>query len=67
MEKRFISCDMLSYRAWNELVLLLAKNGIVIYKMEDYKKCIYVEYLVNKYEYELVNKLTRKVENMLDI
>ena len=67
MEKKFISCDMLSYRVWNELALLLAKNGIVIYKMEGGKKCIYVEYLVNKQEYELVNKLTRKVQNMLDI
>jgi transcriptional regulator CtsR len=67
MEKKFISCDMLSYRVWNELVVLLAQNGIVIYKMEGGKKYIYVEYLVNKEEYELVNKLTRKVQNMLDI
>ena len=67
MEKKFISCDMLSYRVWNELVLLLAENGIVIYKMECGKKYIYVEYLVNKQEYELINKLTKKVEDMLDI
>ncbi len=67
MEKKFISCDMVSYRVWNELALLLAKNGIVIYKMEGGSKYIYVEYLVNSEEYELVNKLTRKVENMLDI
>lgn len=58
---------MLSYRVWNELVLLLAKNGIVIYKMERGSKYIYVEYLVNSKEYELVNKLTKQVENMLDI
>lgn len=67
MEKKFVSCDMLSYHVWNELVVLLAQNGIVIYKMENGKKYIYVEYLVNKEEYELVNKLTRKVQNMLDI
>lgn len=67
MEKKFISCDMLSYRVWNELVLLLVKNGIVIYKMERGSKYIYVEYLVNSEEYELVNKLTKQVENMLDI
>lgn len=67
MENKFISCDMLSYRVWNELVVLLAQNGIVIYKMQGGKKYIYVEYLVNKQEYELVNKLTKQVENMLDI
>lgn len=67
MEKKFISCDMLPYNVWNELVLLLAENGIVIYKMEGGKKYIYVEYLVNKQEYELINKLTKKVEDMLDI
>lgn len=67
MEKKFISCDMLSYRVWNELVPLLGKKGIIIYKMEGGSKYIYVEYLVNSEEYELVNKLTRKVQNMLDI
>lgn len=67
MEKKFISCDMLSYRTWNELVLLLAKNGIIIYKMERGSKYLYVEYLVNSEEYELVNKLTKQAENMLDI
>lgn len=67
MEKKFISCDMLSYRVWNELVVLLAQNGITIYKMQGGKKYIYVEYLVDKQEYELINKLTKKVEDMLDI
>lgn len=67
MEKKFISCDMVSYRLWNELKLLITKNGIEIVKEEEYKKYIYVEYFVNSKEYELVNRLIKEVENMLDI
>lgn len=67
MEKKFISCDMVSYRLWNELKPLITKNGIEIVKEEEYKKYIYVEYFVNYEEYELVNRLIKEVENMLDI
>lgn len=67
MEKKFISCDMVSYRLWNELKPLITKNGIEIVKEEEYKKYIYVEYFVNSEKYELVNRLTKEVENMLDI
>lgn len=67
MEKKFISNDMLTYRVWNELKPLITKNGIKIVKEEEGKKYIYVEYLVNFEEYELINRLTKKVEYMLDI
>lgn len=67
MENKFISCDMVSYRLWNELKPLITKNGIEIVKEEEYKKYIYVEYFVNSEEYELVNRFIKEVENMLDI
>lgn len=44
MEKKFVSCDMVSYRLWNELKPLITKNGIEIVKEEEYKKYIYIEY-----------------------
>ena len=62
MEKKFISCDMVSYRLWKELKPLIIKNGIEIIKEEEYKKYIYVEYFVNSEEYELVNRLIKEVE-----
>lgn len=67
MEKKFISCDMVSYRLWNELKPLITKNGIEIVKEEKGKKYVYVEYSVNNETYELINRLTKKVEYMLDI
>ena len=35
MEKKFISCDMVSYRLWNELKPLITKNGIEIIKEKE--------------------------------
>lgn len=67
MEKKFISNDMLTYRVWNELKPLLTKNGIKIIDEYEGKKCMLVKYLVNDEEYELINRLTKKVEYMLDI
>ena len=67
MEKKFISNDMLTYRVWNELKPLLTKNGIKIIEEYEGKKCMLVKYLVNDEEYELINRLTKKVEYMLDI
>lgn len=60
MEKKFISNDILTYRVWNELKPLITKNDIKIVKEEEGKKYIYVEYLVNFEEYELINRLTKK-------
>ncbi len=64
MEKKFISNDILTYRVWNELKPLITKNGIKIVKEEEGKKYIYVEYLVNFEEYELINRLTKKRLNI---
>lgn len=65
--KTFISCDMLTYRVWGELKPLLLKRGIKIVTEEKGNKYVYVEYSVNNDTYELINKLVKKVENMLDI
>ena len=67
MEKKFISNDMLTYRVWNELKPLLIKNGIKIIEEYEGKKCMLVKYLVNDEEYELINRLIKKIEYMLDI
>lgn len=67
MKKKFISNDALAFRVWNELKPLLTKNGIKIIEEYKGKKCMLVKYLVNDEEYELINRLTKKVEYMLDI
>lgn len=60
MEKKFISCTMLTHEEWNKLEPLLIENGIKIILVTS-SKYVYAEFEVTKKEYDKIDELIQQL------